>query len=162
MSFIKQKWNDRFPGSPYSFFFLDERFNAQYKNDQLFATVLWLFTIIAIIIACLGLFGLSLYTIAKRTKEISIRKVLGATLLQIASMITKDYLKLVLLAGVIALPLAFMLVSTWLKKYAFHIDIGIWFFFLPVALIVLIAVITVLYQSLRAAMANPVKSLRTE
>ena len=162
MSFVKQKWNDRFPGSPYSYFFLDDRFNAQYKNDQLFATVLWLFTIIAIVIASLGLFGLSLYTIAKRTKEISIRKVLGATLLQIAGMITKDYLKLVLVAGVIALPLAFMLVNNWLKKYAFHIDLGLWFFILPVVLIVIIALITVLYQSLKAAMANPVKSLRTE
>ena len=162
MEFVKQKWNTHFPGSPYRYFFLDERFNAQYNNDRLFATVLWLFTIIAIIIACLGLFGLSLYTIAKRTKEISIRKVLGATLIQIAAMITKDYLKLVLLAGGIALPLAFILVNNWLKKYAFHIDIGIWFFFLPVAMIVVIAVVTVLYQSLKAAMANPVKSLRTE
>lgn len=162
MDFVKQKWNTHFPGSPYRYFFLDERFNAQYNNDRLFATVLWLFTIIAIIIACLGLFGLSLYTIAKRTKEISIRKVLGASLVQISGMITKDYLKLVFLAGFIALPLAYMLVSNWLKKYAFHVDIGIWFFFLPVASIVLIALVTVLYQSLKAGLANPVKSLRTE
>jgi putative ABC transport system permease protein len=162
MDFVKQKWNTHFPGSPYRFFFLDERFNSQYNNDSLFATVLWLFTIIAIIIACLGLFGLSLYTIAKRTKEISIRKVLGATLTQITAMITKDYLKLVLLAGFIALPLAYMLVNNWLKKYAFHVDIGIWFFFLPVALIIVIALVTVLYQSLKAALANPAKSLRTE
>ena len=113
------------------FFFLDERFNAQYKTDRLFATVLWLFTAIAIIIACLGLFGLSLYTIAKRKKEISIRKVLGATLFQITSMITKDYLKLVLLAGIVALPVAYILVNNWLKDYAFHIEIGIWFFIFP-------------------------------
>src|SRR5436190_1112814 len=101
MDFVKQKWSNYYPQSPFRFFFLDERFNAQYETDQLFATVLWLFTAIAIVIACLGLFGLSLFTIAKRTKEISIRKVLGATLFQITSMITKDYLKLVLLAGVV-------------------------------------------------------------
>ncbi|HEY6503047.1 MAG TPA: ABC transporter permease [Chitinophagaceae bacterium] len=162
MEFVKQKWTSHFPESPYNFFFLDQRFNAQYNNDKLFATVLWLFTAIAILIACLGLFGLSLYTIAKRKKEISIRKVLGATLLQVMGMITKDYLKLVLLAGVIALPVAYMLVNGWLKNYAFHIDIGLWFFLLPVLLIVTIAVLTVLYQSLKAAVANPVKNLRTE
>jgi putative ABC transport system permease protein len=162
MDFVKQKWTSYFPESPYNFFFLDQRFNAQYNNDKLFATVLWLFTAIAISIACLGLFGLSLYTIAKRKKEISIRKVLGATLFQVTGMITKDYLKLVLLAGVIALPVAFILVNGWIKKYAFHIDLGIWFFILPVLLIVTIAVLTVLYQSLKAAVANPVKNLRTE
>src|SRR4030095_4248075 len=93
MDFVKQKWNTYYPQSPFRFFFLDEQFNAQYKTDKLFATVLWLFTAIAIVIACLGLFGLSLFTIAKKNKEISIRKVLGATLFQITSMITKDYLK---------------------------------------------------------------------
>ncbi len=162
MEFVKQKWTARFQDSPYQFFFLDERFNAQYNNDKLFATVLCLFTAIAIIIACLGLFGLSLYTITKRKKEISIRKVLGATLIQITGMITKDYLKLVLIAGIIALPVAFFLVKSWLNKYAFHIDIGLWFFILPVVMIVTIALLTVLYQSLKAAIANPVRALRSE
>ncbi|HET6721335.1 MAG TPA: FtsX-like permease family protein, partial [Chitinophagaceae bacterium] len=101
-------------------------------------------------------------TIAKRNKEISIRKVLGATLFQISSLITKDYLKLVLLAGVVALPVAYILVNNWLKDYAFHISIGVWFFFLPVIMIVLIALVTVLYQSLKAALRNPVKNLRSE
>jgi len=162
MSFVKQKWTENFPNSPYSFFFLDDQFDAQYRDDKLFSTVLWLFTIVAIIIASLGLFGLSLYTIAKRNKEISVRKVLGASLLNIIALITKDYLKLVLLAGFIALPVAFILVNNWLKKYAFHIDIGLWFFFLPVIMIVTIALLTVLYQSMRAAVANPTKSLRSE
>lgn len=162
MDFVKQKWSVYYPQSPFRFFFLDEQFNAQYKSDRLFATVLWLFTAIAICIACLGLFGLSLFTIAKRNKEISIRKVLGATLFQISSLITKDYLKLVLIAGVIALPVAYILVNNWLKDYAFHINIGVWFFFLPVILIVLIALLTVLYQSLKAALRNPVKNLRSE
>jgi putative ABC transport system permease protein len=162
MDFVKQKWTAFFPESPFRFFFLDEQFNAQYANDRLFATVLWLFTAIAIIIACLGLVGLSLFTIAKRNKEISIRKVLGATLLQITSLITMDYLKLVLLAAAFALPVAYFLVSSWLGDYAFHVSIGLWFFLLPVVMIMLIALLTVLYQSLRAAIANPVKSLRTE
>ncbi|MEO5564315.1 MAG: FtsX-like permease family protein, partial [Chitinophagaceae bacterium] len=162
MSFVKQKWNTHFPESPYRFGFLDERFNSQYNSDKLFSTVLWLFTIVAVIIACLGLFGLSLYTIAKRNKEISVRKVLGATIPQIIGLITKDYLKLVVVAGIVALPVAFILVNNWLKKYAFHIDIGLWFFILPIVMIVTIALITVLYQSLKAAITNPVKSLRTE
>ena len=162
MNFVKQKWNARFPASPFSYFFLDDQFDAQYKNDRLFATVLWLFTAIAIVIACLGLFGLSLFTITKRNKEISIRKVLGATLFQITSLITKDYLKLVLLAGMVALPVAYILVNKWLKDYAFHINIGLWFFFLPVFMIVTIALVTVLYQSLKAGAASPMKNLRTE
>jgi len=162
MDFVKQKWSTYYPQSPFRFFFLDDQFNAQYKTDKLFATVLWLFTAIAIVIACLGLFGLSLFTIAKRNKEISIRKVLGATLFQITSMITKDYLKLVLLAGIVALPVAFILVNNWLQDYAFHIGIGIWFFILPILLIITIAILTVLYQSVRAGIANPVKNLRSE
>ncbi len=162
MGFVEKTWKAYFPESPYRFAFLDQRFNAQYSNDRLFATVLWAFTVIAIIIAALGLFGLSLYTISKRKKEISIRKVLGASLVQITGMITRDYLKMVLLAAVIALPIAFMIVSNWLQKYAFHISIGWWFFVLPVVMIVLIALLTVLYQSLRAAVANPVTSLRSE
>ena len=162
MDFVKQRWKARFPDSPYSYFFLDEQFNAQYNNDRLFATVLWLFTIVAIIIACLGLFGLSLYTISKRNKEISIRKVLGATVFQVTSLITKDYLRLVLIASVVALPVAFFLIKNWLQKYAFHVDISWWFFLLPMLLIMTIAIVTVSWQSVKAAIANPVKSLRTE
>src|SRR5258705_1310285 len=162
MDFVKQKWSVYYPQSPFRFFFLDEQFNAQYKTDKLFSTVLWLFTAIAIVIACLGLFGLSLFTIAKRNKEISIRKVLGATLFQITTMITKDYLKLVLLAGVVALPVAYILVNNWLQDYAFHIGIGIWFFILPILMIITIAVLTVLYQSVKAGITNPVKNLRSE
>lgn len=162
LDFVKQKWNTDFPESPFRFFFLDERFNAQYANDQLFSTVLWLFTGIAILIACLGLVGLSIFTIAKRNKEISIRKVLGATLFQITGLITMDYLKLVLAAGLFALPVAYLLVKSWLNDYAFHISIGLWFFFLPLVMILAIALLTVSYQSLKAAIANPIKNLRTE
>jgi putative ABC transport system permease protein len=159
---VKQVWNKRFPASPFTFFFLDEHFNEQYRNDQLFSTILWLFTLLAIFIASLGLFGLSLYTVAKRTKEISLRKVLGATVLQITGLITKDYVKLIVYAGVIAIPVAYFLLQNWLNDYAFHISVGLWFFVLPFLLIMVIAMSTVLYQSIRAALTNPVKNLRNE
>jgi putative ABC transport system permease protein len=158
----KQVWKERFPASPFTFFFLDEHFNEQYQKDQLFSTILWLFTLLAIIIASLGLFGLSLYTVAKRTKEISLRKVLGATVLQIMGLITKDYIKLIVYAGLVAIPLAYFLLQNWLSDYAFHISIGLWFFLLPFALILVIALLTVLYQSVKAGLTNPVKNLRTE
>jgi putative ABC transport system permease protein len=158
----KQVWNKRFPQSPFQFFFLDNHFNEQYKNDKLFSTTLWWFTILAIIVASLGLFGLSLYTVAKRTKEISVRKILGATVFQITTLITKDYIKLIMFAGLIAIPVAYFLLQNWLKDYAFHIEIGVWFFLLPLLLIMAIALTTVLYQSIKAALANPVKSLRME
>lgn len=158
----KETWKAIFPQSPLQFFFLDEFFNRQYNNDQLFSTILWWFTVLAIIVASLGLFGLSLYTVSKRFKEIGIRKVLGATVLQIITLITKDYVKLVLIACLLAVPTAYFLLQNWLKDYAFHISPGLWFFILPVVLILLIALITVLYQSAKAAIANPVKSLRTE
>ncbi|HEY2722140.1 MAG TPA: FtsX-like permease family protein, partial [Chitinophagaceae bacterium] len=162
LSRSKLVWSSRFPESPFEFFFLDNHFNEQYKNDQLFSTILWWFTMLAIIVASLGLFGLSLYTVARRTKEISVRKVLGASVFQIATMITKDYLMLVLIAGLVAVPGAYFLLKNWLNDYAFHIDIGVWFFLFPLLLITAIAVVTVSYQSVRAAIANPVKSLRSE
>jgi putative ABC transport system permease protein len=158
----KQTWTAAFPQSPLQYFFLDEFYNRQYKDDQLFSTVLWWFTVLAIIIANLGLLGLSLYSIAKRTKEIGIRKVLGANIAQITALVTKDYIKLMLYAGLIAIPIAYLLLQNWLKDYAFHINIGLWFFFLPLLLITFVAFVTVIYQAIKAASANPVKSLRTE
>lgn len=162
MEQAKKTWSAAFPQSPMQFFFLDEYFNRQYKSDELFSVILWWFTILAVIVASLGLLGLSLYTVAKRTKEIGIRKVLGATILQITALITKDYIRLILFAGLIAGPAAYFLLQSWLKDYAFHIEIGVWFFVLPVVLIVVIALMTVLYQSVKAAIMNPVKSLRSE
>jgi len=158
----KNVWHAAFPESHMQFFFLDDHFNEQYKDDSLFATILFLFTILAIIVASLGLFGLSLYTVAKRSKEISIRKVLGASVIQITTLITRDYVKLVLIACVLAIPAAYFLLDSWLSDYAFHIEIGYWFFLSPLLLTVLIALTTVLYQSIRAALANPAKSLRNE
>ncbi|HEV3250895.1 MAG TPA: ABC transporter permease [Puia sp.] len=162
IGFIKQKWVSAFPESPFSYNFLDDIFNAQYKNDRLFSVVLWMFTFLAIVIASLGLFGLSFYTVAKRNKEISIRMVLGATVFHIVELIGKDYLKLILFAAVAAIPMAYYIMQNWLSGYAFHISLGIWFLITPVILIAGIALSTVLYHSLRAALTNPVKNLRTE
>jgi len=158
----KNAWNAVFPQSPLQFFFLDEYFNRQYKADKLFSTVLWWFTLLAVIIASLGLFGLSLYTVTKRTREISTRKVLGATVFQIIELVTKDYVKLILYAGVAAIPVAYLLLQNWLNDYAFHIDIGLGFFLFPLLLIIVIALATVSFQAIKAATANPVKSLRSE
>jgi len=158
----KNAWNAVFPQSPLQFFFLDEYFNRQYKADKLFSTVLWWFTLLAVIIASLGLFGLSLYTVTKRTREISTRKVLGATVFQTIELVTKDYVKLILYAGVAAIPVAYLLLQNWLNDYAFHIDIGLGFFLFPLLLIIVIALATVSFQAIKAATANPVKSLRSE
>lgn len=158
----KKIWHAAFPQSPLRYFFLNDHFNEQYKDDNLFATILWLFTILAIIVASLGLLGLSLYTVAKRTKEISIRKVLGASVFEITTLITKDYMKLILYACLIAIPTAYFLLQNWLDDYAFHIEIGYWFFLLPFFLTLAIALLTVLSQSIKAALANPAKSLRSE
>ncbi|MES1218733.1 MAG: ABC transporter permease [Bacteroidota bacterium] len=158
----KTVWSAAFPQSPLQYFFLDEYFNRQYKTDNLFATALGLFTILAIIVASLGLFGLSLYTISKRAKEISIRKVLGASVLQLIQLIAKEYIKLILIAGLLSIPVAYFVLQNWLNDYAFHIQPGIVFFLLPLLLIITIAFITVLYQCIKAALSNPVKNLRSE
>lgn len=159
---VKEAWVSRFPESPFTYSFLDERFNAQYKNDRLFSTVLWWFTALAIVIAGLGLFGLSLYTIAKRKKEISIRKVLGASMLQIFMLTSLDYIKLIFIAGGIAIPIAFILLNKWLDQYAFQIPITVWLFMIPLSLILIIALITIAFQSIKAAIQNPVINLRSE
>lgn len=159
---VESAWKSYFPGSPFDYVFLDEFYNEQYKTDRQFSTILWGFTLLAIVVACLGLLGLSAFILTKRAKEISIRKVLGANLGQIISLVTREYFRLILIAGVFALPLAYVLMQQWLKTYVFRIQVGWWFFVLPILGVVLIAGLTVGWQSLRAALANPVKSLQNE
>jgi putative ABC transport system permease protein len=162
IDFIHRKWAGAFPDSPFSYNFLDDIFDAQYKSDRLFSLVLGLFAVLAIIVASLGLFGLSLYTITKRAKEISIRKVLGATVYQITQLIAKDYLRLILIAALPAIPVAWWVLNDWLNDYAFHISLGWWFVVSPIALILAVAMSTVIYHSLRAALNNPAKNLGRE
>ncbi|MBK7871965.1 MAG: FtsX-like permease family protein [Saprospiraceae bacterium] len=159
---MKKVWKSYFPGSPFQTFFLDEFYNAQYKADQQFNTILWSFTLLAIVVACLGLLGLSAFTLSKKSKEISIRKVLGASAGQIVSLVTKEYLALILIASVLALPLAYYLMNTWLQSYVFRIEIGWWFFVLPIIAILVIAFGAIGWQSVRAAQANPAEALKAE
>jgi putative ABC transport system permease protein len=159
---IKKKYEAFFPGNLFDYSFLDDRFNAQYANDRLFGKVFAIFSGFAIFIACLGLLGLSLFATAQRTKEIGVRKVLGASVTDIVGLLSKDFIKLVVIAFVIASPAAWFVMNNWLRDFAYRISISWWIFFGAGLLAVLIALFTISFQAIRAAMANPVKSLRTE
>lgn len=147
---------------PFEYHFLDEQLALFYVEDQRRQALLIWVALATIFIACLGLFGLATYAAVQRVKEIGVRKVLGATVFNLASLLSKDFLKLVLIANGIAFPLAWWATNKWLQEYAYHIDVEWWVFVLSGAAALLIAIITVSYQAIRAAMGNPVKSLRTE
>jgi len=159
---VKAEWKKFFPGNTFDYFFLDDHFDEQYKADQRFGQVFTLFTSLAILVACLGLFGLASFTTLQRTKEIGIRKVLGASVTNILRLLFREFAILLLIAFVIAVPIAWLTTSKWLQGYAFRIGLQWTFFVLPFIAIVAIALITVSFQSIKAAIANPVKSLRTE
>ena len=159
---VKAEWNKFFPGNTFEYFFLDDHFNDQYKADQRFGQVFGLFTGLAILVACMGLFGLASFTTLQRTKEIGIRKVLGASVISILKLLYREFAFLLLIAFVIAIPLAWFTTSNWLQGYAFRINIHWLYFVFPFIFMVAIALITVSFQSIKAAIANPVKSLRTE
>jgi putative ABC transport system permease protein len=159
---IEKTWNRYFPEDPFNYFFLDESFNEQYKADTRFGAVFGLFAALAILIACFGLLGLSAYNVLQRTKEIGVRKVLGATERSLVFLLSREFLYLVLLSLVIAIPVTWLVMHNWLQDFAYRISIEWWVFLLGGALALLIALATVGFQALRAAAANPVKSLRTE
>jgi len=159
---VESEWNKFFPGNTYEYFFLDDHFNDQYKADQRFGKVFGLFTGLAILVACLGLFGLASFTTIQRTKEIGIRKVLGASVSGILKLLYKEFALLLVIAFLISIPIAWFTTSNWLEGYAFRIDVHWSFFLVPFIIIVLIALITVSFQTVKASLANPVKSLRTE
>ncbi|HYV91587.1 MAG TPA: ABC transporter permease [Chitinophagales bacterium] len=159
---IQASWNRFFPNDPFDYFFLDENFNQQYASNELFGKVFGLFAFLAILIACFGLMGLTAYSVAQRTKEIGVRKVLGASVQNILSMVSKDFLKLILIAIVIAVPLAFLVMQRWLQDFAYRVNIQWWVFVCAGIIALVIAIITISLQAMKAAIANPVKSLRTE
>jgi len=162
LSKVKNKWNEIFPNKPFEYNFLDEVFNSQYKADQQFGKVFGLFSFLAIIISCLGLFGLASFTNLQRTKEIGIRKVVGASLQDILFMLIKDFTKWVLLANLIAWPVAYYFMNNWLQDFAYRIDMSWWIFVLSGGIALMIALATVSIQAIKAATANPVESLRYE
>ena len=159
---IRSSWSKFFPNDPFDYFFLDENFNQQYASNELFGKVFGLFAFLAILIACFGLMGLTAYSVAQRTKEIGVRKVLGASVQNILMMVSKDFLRLILIAVVIAIPLAWLVMQQWLNDFAYRINSQWWVFGVAGIIALVIAIITISLQALRAAIANPVKSLRTE
>jgi putative ABC transport system permease protein len=159
---IKNTWEKFSPDLPYQYTFFDENFSKLYASEQRQETIFTTFACIAIFIACLGLLGLSAFAISQRVKEIGVRKVLGANTTTIVSLLSKDFLKLVLIAAVIAFPVAWYVMHNWLQDFAYRISIQWWVFIIAAVAAALIALITVGMQAIKAAMVNPVKSLRSE
>jgi putative ABC transport system permease protein len=159
---FEDDWKQLFPGNPFIYFFLNDHYNQQYEADQQFGKVFGIFSALAIFIACLGLFGLSSLTAIQRTKEIGVRKVLGASVPSILTLISKDYILLLGIAIVIATPLAWWVMDTWLQDFAYRIQLDWLIFALPSLVVIAIALFTVSIHTLRAARVNPAKSLRYE
>jgi putative ABC transport system permease protein len=159
---IEARWKSLAPGQPFKYFFLDEHLNQQYQNEKQAGKIFTIFSGLAIVIACVGLFGLSAYTANLRTKEIGVRKVLGASVLSLVILLSKDFTKLIAIAFLIAVPLGWYMMDNWLQSFAYHIELGFGVFAVAGVVSVLIAWLTVSYQSIRAAIVNPVNSLRSE
>jgi putative ABC transport system permease protein len=159
---VKTQWHKFYPNSPFEYHFLDQEFEAMYKNDQRTGDILTAFTGVTIFISCLGLFGLAVFSTRQRVKEIGIRKVLGASVVNIVGLISFDFLKLVFIAIIISSPLAWYIMQQWLQDFAFRVNISWWIFALAGCMAAIIAFLTVGYQSVKAALSNPVNSLRSE
>ena len=159
---IEGKWKQLSTGMPFNYHFLDDSFNEMYQAEQRVGTIALIFAILTIFIACLGLFGLITYIAEQRTKEIGVRKVLGASLWSIVGLLSKDFLKLVGIAFLIAAPLAYFAMNTWLEDFAFRVEIPWWIFVAAGVATMLLAFLTVSFQSIKAALMNPVKSLKSE
>jgi putative ABC transport system permease protein len=159
---VKKFYEQYHAEAPFEYYFLDEAFNETFAAETRLSTIFSVFTAFAIFIACMGLFGLIAFAAETRTKEIGIRKVLGASVGQIVVLLSKDFIKLIIVAFAIAAPLAGYVMNKWLQDFAFHVNISWWIFALAGCLTVLIALLTVSFQAVKAAVANPVKSLRTE
>jgi len=159
---IESKWKTLAPGMPFSYRFMSDSFDEMYRSEQRAGTIAIVFAVLAILIACLGLFGLVTYMAEQRNKEIGIRKVLGASVGNVVTMLSKDFLILVLIAAVFAFPVAWWAMNKWLLDFEYRISISVWVFVIAGLAAMLIALLTVSFQAIKAAIANPVKSLRTE
>ena len=159
---LETEWNKIAPEFPFDYSFLDEQINKQYKSDIRVGNVINTFSLLALFIACLGMFGLASFTAEQRTKEVGIRKILGASVDSIVFTLIGDFLKWIVLANVIAWPIAWYVINKWLQNFAYRIDISWWMFLLSGGVALLIAILTVSFQAIKAATANPVKSLRYE
>ncbi|HEY4964775.1 MAG TPA: FtsX-like permease family protein, partial [Puia sp.] len=159
---IKNKWKSMTASQPFEYSFMDEDFNKLYITEERTGQIFVSFAVLAILIACLGLFGLITYAAEQRVKEIGIRKVLGASVTSIVSLISRDFLVLICIASLVAFPLAWWAMRKWLQDFAYRVDIGWWAFAFAGIITVVIALLTISFQAVKAATANPVKSLRTE
>jgi putative ABC transport system permease protein len=162
LAYLQKAIQNSAPGSLFVYSFLDEKLNELYKTEDSLSTILQVFSVLAIIIACLGLFGLAAYSIETRTKEIGIRKVLGSSVAGIVALFSKDFIKLIGIGFIIAVPLTYYAIMKWLQNFAYQIEVHWWVFALAGLLVLLIALLTISYQSIKAALANPIKSLRSE
>ena len=162
LDLLRDKWKDIAPDCPFEFYFLDEYIDNQYRAEQQWGDIINYSSIFAVFIACFGLFALASLAVSRRTKEIGIRKVLGASLYSISSLISKEFIYLVIIANVIAWPIAWYAMNKWLENFAYRIDLSWWIFVLAGLLALVIALVTVSFQAVKAARANPVDSLRYE
>jgi putative ABC transport system permease protein len=159
---VNKRYDEFFPGNPFDYFFLDEYYNQQYRSDELFGRVYGLFSVLAIFITALGVYGLSLFNITQQTKEIGIRKVLGASVQGIMRLLTKNVLVLIFIANTISWPAAYLIMNKWLDNFAFRTNMGISLFFTAGIMILLVVLFTVSYQVIRAARGNPVDAIKHE
>ena len=150
------------PAYPFEYKFVDDQFNQMFLSEMLISKLSRVFAALAILISCMGLFGLAAYTAERRTKEIGVRKVLGASVPGIAALLSKDFLKLVMVSCIVAFPIAWLMMNNWLQNYQYRVTISWWIFLVAAVIAILIALLTVSFQAIKAAVANPVKSLRTE
>lgn len=162
LSSIENQWKLQNPDRPFTYYFMDEFFDRQYRSDERFERLFFNFSILAIFISCLGLLGLASYSTMQRTREIGVRKVMGASTGSIVRLLSADFLKLVALAFIIASPLAWYAMNSWLKNFAYQTDIKPWVFAIAAVLSAVVAFATISFQSVKAALMNPVKSLKTE
>jgi putative ABC transport system permease protein len=162
MAHIRKTWREIIPGTPFEFSFLDKIYNDQYRNEERTARIFAIFTFFALFVACLGLLGLTSFAADQRTREIGIRKILGASVPGIILMMSREFIRWVLIANIVAWPLAYYIMRRWLQSFAYRSDIGLSVFILSGFIAVVIALLTVSFQTIKAAIANPVDSLRYE
>jgi putative ABC transport system permease protein len=162
LSLVKKVYSSIFPDSPFEYFFLDQQFNLQYKSDEQFQHVFGTLSGFAILIACLGLFGLVSFTVSNRTKEIGVRKVLGASVRQIVTLLSRDFIALILVSTVISIVVTYFLIQNWLEKFAFRIDLNVWLFIIPAFGVLVVSVLTIFLKTYHISSANPVDALKEE
>jgi putative ABC transport system permease protein len=162
IAFIEDQWNKFAPEYPFDYQFMDDSYEKMYKSEEKLSILLWIFAAMAIVVGCLGLFALAALSAEERTKEIGIRKALGAKAMQIMTLLSGNFLKLVLIAAIIAIPIAWLTMSNWLQNFSYRTTIEWWIFLLAVLLTASIALVTVSFQTIKVSFTRPVKSLRMD